>query len=178
MIIIPGFLIALATFPGVVVHEAAHFLFCRIFKLAVFDVCWFRLGNPAGYVVHEETDSLAAATWVGLGPFVVNTVLCVVFCLPAFIPVWELEVREPLPVAFYWLGLSIGMHAFPSPHDLDNIRRLAAPAVRRGNLLALATYPLVSVLTVANVARMVWADLGYGILVGVLGPLAAFRLLV
>ena len=30
MIPIPGILIALATFPGVIVHEAAHMLFCKL----------------------------------------------------------------------------------------------------------------------------------------------------
>lgn len=41
--IIPGFLISIATFPGVIVHEAAHQLFCRLTKVAVLDVCYFRL---------------------------------------------------------------------------------------------------------------------------------------
>jgi hypothetical protein len=173
--IIPGFVISFLTFPGVIVHEAAHMLFCRLFGLAVFDVCFFRAGNPAGYVIHEETESFTAAFFVGMGPFIVNTVLCLLFCLPAFIPVWELEASDPLAYFFYWLGLSIGMHAFPSTHDLANVWRLAGPAVLRGNLLALLSYPLVAALYAANFLRVIWADLGYGILVGVLLPLAVFR---
>lgn len=51
--IIPGFLISILTFPGVIVHEIAHQLFCRICGVAVLDVCYFKAGNPAGYVVHE-----------------------------------------------------------------------------------------------------------------------------
>ena len=49
MIPIPGLLIALATFPGVIVHEAAHMLFCRLRGVAIFKVCFFRVGNPAGH---------------------------------------------------------------------------------------------------------------------------------
>jgi len=37
--------------------------------------------------------------------------------------------------------------------------------------------PLIGLLYVLNFGRIVWADLGYGIAVGILGPLAIFRAL-
>ena len=80
MFFIPGPVIAALTFPGVIVHEAAHLLFCRMFGLAVFDVCFFRFGNPAGYVLHEETDDFKKSFFVSMGPFFVNSFLCVLFC--------------------------------------------------------------------------------------------------
>jgi hypothetical protein len=177
MIFIPGWLISLATFPGVIVHEAAHLAFCRLFRLAVFDVCYFRLGSPAGYVIHERTEKFLPSFFVSLGPFIVNTVLCVVFCSTAFLPVWELGISDPLALFYYWLGLSIGMQAFPSTEDLDNLWEIAPQAARGGNLLAIASYPLVGSLYVLNYLRVIWADLGYGIAVGILGPLAIFRAL-
>jgi hypothetical protein len=177
MIIIPGFVIALVTFPGVIIHEAAHLLFCRICKLAVFDVCYFRLKNPAGYVIHEVTDDFSKLFLVGMGPFFVNSVLCVVFCSAAFLPVWELQAADPLAYFFYWLGLSIGMHAFPSSGDLKHIWKLAPVRAKAGNILAMVSLPLVAILYVLNLARFVWADLGYGIAVGILGPLALFKAL-
>jgi hypothetical protein len=177
MIIIPGFLIALLTFPGVIIHEAAHLLFCRISKLAVFDVCYFRLKNPAGYVIHEQTDDFRKTFLVSMGPFFVNSVLCVVFCSAAFLPVWELKANDPLAYFFYWLGLSIGMHAFPSTEDLKHIWKLAPARAKSGNLLAVVSLPLVAVLYVLNFARFFWADLGYGIAIGILGPLAMFKAL-
>jgi hypothetical protein len=36
---------------------------------------------------------------------------------------------------------------------------------------------VVGILYLANFARVVWADLGYGIAVGILGPIALFRAL-
>jgi len=45
-------------------------------------------------------------------------------------------------------------------------------------LLAIVSLPLAGLLVVLNYARVVWADLGYGILVGVLGPIAIFKALV
>jgi hypothetical protein len=177
MIPIPGQLIAIATFPGVIVHEAAHFLFCRWLKLAVLDVCFFTVGNPAGYVIHEPSKNFRSAFLVSMGPFFVNTLLCIVFCSAAFMPVWKLHIVDPLAYFFYWLGLSIGMHSFPSRQDLKIIWELAPAEAKHGNLLAIAAYPLIAVLYIANFARVVWADLGYGILVGVLGPLALFKAL-
>ncbi len=175
--IIPGFIIAWLTFPGVIVHEAGHFLLCRWRGVAVLDACFFRFGNPAGYVVHEETERFADSFFIGMGPFFVNTALCLLFCLPAFIPVWELETGDPLSYGFYWLGISIGMHAFPSTHDLSNIWRLARPAMRAGNLFAILSFPLVAVLYAANFLRFFWIDLLYGIGVGVGIPLTVFRAL-
>ncbi len=177
MFIIPGFVISLATFPGVIIHEAAHLLFCRLFKLPVFDVKFFQLGNPAGYVIHGQTNDFKATFFVSMGPFFVNTVLCVLFCSAAFLPVWELNANDPLAYFFYWLGLSIGMQAFPSTEDLKHIWKLAPAEVKSGNLLAIISYPIVALLYVLNLARFFWSDLGYGLAVGVLGPIALFRAL-
>jgi hypothetical protein len=177
MFFIPGPVIALLTFPGIIVHETGHFFFCRLFRLAVFDVCFFRIGNPGGYVIHERTDNFKGLFFVSMGPFFVNTLLCMVFCTAAFLPVWELKMQDPLAYFFYWLGLSIGMHAFPSKDDLSNIWALAPVKAKHGNVLAVISLPLIAILYVLNYARVVWADLGYGIAVGILGPIALFRAL-
>jgi hypothetical protein len=175
---IPGPVIAALTFPGVIIHEAGHLSFCRLFKLQVFDVCFFRFGNPAGYVIHQQTDNFKAQFFVSMGPFFANTLLCVLFCSAAFLPVWELKVADPLAYFFYWLGLSIGMHAFPSKADLSHLWAQAPALAKKGNPLAILSLPLAGVLVVLNYGRIVWADLGYGILVGILGPIALFKLLV
>jgi hypothetical protein len=175
MFFIPGFVISIFTFPGVIIHEAAHQFFCRTTKLAIFDVCYFRIGNPAGYVVHETTSSFNKAFMVGMGPFFINSFFCVLFCSAAFLPVWELEVVDPLGYFFYWLGLSMGMHAFPSTQDVEEMWDLMPGAARRFNLLAVFSYPLVSLVYVMNGLRVIWADLGYGIAIGILAPLALFR---
>jgi hypothetical protein len=175
MFFIPGQVIALLTFPGVIIHETAHLFFCKVFKLKVFNVCFFRFGNPAGFVVHETTENFTALFFVSMGPFVINTLLCVLFSTAAFLPVWELQVSDPLAYFYYWLGLSIGMHAFPSTTDLSHLWKAAPILAKKGNLLAIVSLPLSAVLVVLNYGRVIWADLGYGIAVGVLGPIAIFR---
>lgn len=178
MFFLPGWLVSAATFPGVIIHEAAHFFFCRKYRLAVFDVCFFQFDNPAGYVLHESTNDFKATFMVSMGPFFINTALCIVFCSAAFIPVGALKVFDPYAYFFYWLGISIGMHAFPSVVDLKHIWKLAPAEARKGNPLAIVSYPIVAILVVLNYARALWADLGYGIAVGILVPLAIFKAMV
>jgi hypothetical protein len=48
---------------------------------------------------------------------------------------------------------------------------------KQGNLLAIVSVPLIGLLYILNFGRIFWADLGYGIGVGILGPLAIFRAL-
>ncbi|HPO14226.1 MAG TPA: metalloprotease family protein [Candidatus Hydrogenedentes bacterium] len=172
--IIPGFLVSIATFPGVITHEVAHMLFCKWRKIAVLDVCFFRFGNPAGYVVHEQTDDFMTSFLISIGPFIVNSLLCIIICFPAYLPVRFFGVEDPLSYFLLWLGLSIGMHAFPSNQDASNLYKQAKIAVRTGNPLALVSFPLVLLIYIANISSIVWADLAYGIALGIGLPALLF----
>jgi Putative zincin peptidase len=175
MFFIPGQLIAIATFPGVIVHEFAHMFFCRLRGVAVFEVCYFQVANPAGYVIHAKSDNFYSTFLISMGPFLVNTILCFLICLPAYIPIFYFDLAHPLSYALMWLGVSIGMHAIPSTQDAKNIWDEAKIHVRSFNVLAIVTFPLVVVLYVFNVLRAVWADLAYGILIGYWLPSLIFK---
>lgn len=173
-----GAILAAVTFPGVIVREGAHLLLCRTFHLAVFEVRFLGLKRPFGSVQHEPARHFGAALAETLGPFCLNTALCVMFSTAAFLPVWELKIYDPMAYVFYWLGLSFGVHAFPARADLRHLWELTPGAAKRGNLLALASYPLVALLYLVDFARAFWADTAFGIAVGVLAPPALFHLLV
>jgi hypothetical protein len=164
--IIPGELIALLTFPGVIIHEAAHMLFCKWGRVAVLDVCFFRVGNPAGYVIHEEPRSFHTAFLISVGPFIVNSILCILLCFPAFVPVRIFDRPDPISYFLLWLGLSIGMHAFPSTQDARVLWNHAAVAAKRLNALAILSFPLVVVIFIANIGSFFWLDLIYGAAIG------------
>ncbi len=161
MVLIPGWLIAIATFPGVIVHEIAHQFFCKVLRIAVLDVCYFRIGNPAGYVVHEATKSTYQTILIGVGPFLVNTVVGAVIAAPAVIPVFQFEAGSPLDYVLIWLGVSIAMHSFPSTGDAQSIWSALwsgdAPLLAR-----LAGAPLVLLIYAGAVGSVVWLDLVYG----------------
>ena len=170
MFLIPGQLVAILTFPGVIVHEAAHMLFCKLRGVAVLDVCFFRVGNPAGYVVHEEIQDFTSAFWVDVGPLVVNSALCVLFCLPALIPVRIFQQEDPLSYFWIWLGMSVGMHAFPSNHDAGALWAQARRAARDLRPLALLSFPLVVLVVVGNALSVVWFDAFYAFGLGLFLP--------
>jgi hypothetical protein len=175
MIIIPGFLISLLTFPGVIVHEAAHMFFCKLRHVAVFDMCFFRIGNPAGYIIHEEIKDFNTAFLVCVGPLFINSLLCVLICFPAFAPVQLFGLKHPLSYFLLWLGISIGMHAFPSTQDAKNLYAHAKKAAKTLHPLAILSFPLVILIIVANVLSIVWADYFYGFALGVWLPKLLFE---
>jgi len=172
--LIPGQAIAIVTFPGVIVHEFAHMFFCKLRKVAVFDACYFRVGNPAGYVVHENTTNFTTTFLVSMGPFFVNTLLCLIICLPAYMPMSFFNLENPLSYFLMWLGVSIGMHAIPSDQDANNVYEQAKVKIKDKNVLALLSFPLVGLIYVFNILRFVWADLLYGMLIGVWVPKMIF----
>lgn len=168
---IPGFIISILTFPGVIVHEFAHMLFCKIRGVAVLDVCFFRFGNPAGYVVHEETNDFTTTFLIAVGPFIVNSLLCMVICFPALFPIRIFGVEDKLSYVPLWLGISIGMHAFPSTGDAYSLFRQAKKAVSTLHPLAIISFPLVIAIYIANILSIFWFDYIYGVAIGLGLPL-------
>ncbi len=164
---IPGFIISILTFPGVIVHEFAHVLFCKLRGIAVLDVCYFQVGNPAGYVIHGEIDDFNTSFLVCVGPFIVNTLLCALICFPALIPMQVFGVTEYLSYFLLWLGVSIGMHAFPSTQDASNLFVYAKKAASEFNVFAILTLPLVGVIYIANILSFFWVDFFYGMFIGI-----------
>lgn len=171
---IPGEIISVVTFPGIIVHEFAHMFFCKLRKVAVFDACYFRVGNPAGYVVHENTTNFTTTFLISMGPFFVNTLLCLLICLPAYMPMSFFNLDNPLSYFLMWLGVSIGMHAIPSDQDASNVYEQAKVKIKDKNLLALLSFPLVGMIYLFNILRIVWVDLFYGIAIGVWVPKLIF----
>jgi len=172
---IPGILISILTFPGVIVHEFAHLFFCKLRKVAVFEVCYFRFGNPVGYVIHENTTNFYTTFLISMGPFFVNTILCLLICIPAYIPINFFNIDHPLSYFLMWLGVSIGMHAVPSNQDAKNLVEQAKEKVKERNILALVSFPIVGLIYTFNVLRFFWADLAYGVAIGVGLPALLFK---
>lgn len=167
--IIPGELIALLTFPGVIVHEIGHQLMCRLFRVAIFDVCYFRWGNPAGYVVHEPPRTQFQSVLIGIAPFLANTIIGAFIAFPAAIPVITFESGSPLDYFLIWLGVSITMHAFPSTGDAKTIWA-AVRSPGSGILTRVIATPIVGLIYLGALGSFFWLDLAYGVVVAVALP--------
>ncbi len=165
---IPSILISLVTFPGVIVHEIAHQLFCRLFNVAVLDVCYFRVDNPSGYVVHEKPKSVIINILIGIGPFIVNTLVGAIIAFPAAISILKFQVgfnTSYIPeYILVWLGVSICMHAFPSTGDAKSMwDAIKEPETKF--ITKILAAPIIFLVYMGAFGSIVWLDLLYGIAV-------------
>jgi hypothetical protein len=115
------------TFPGIVVHEFAHKLFCQWTKTRVIEVCYFRIGLPPGYVIHESPRNVWKHILIDIAPFFVNTFIGFTMGL-LLTPIVAGNYAETNSVASFfmmlysWLAWSITMYAFPSFEDAEGIQ--------------------------------------------------------
>lgn len=169
MFFIPGFLIALLTFPGVIVHELAHLICCLLGKVEVQQVCLFRLGTPSGYVIHETPRSAYWHILIVLGPFFLNTLAGALIAVPVVVPHSNIAEGSPTYYLLFWLAISIAMHAFPSTGDAKSLWHglwgQRAPLIAR-----LIGTPLVGIIYVGAIGSMLWLDVVYGVLVVLMLP--------
>ncbi|MGE5397438.1 MAG: metalloprotease family protein [Chitinophagales bacterium] len=174
---IPGFLIAILTFPGVMVHEIAHQLFCRFARVSVFEVVYFQFKNPVGYVLHEIPSQPWQHILIGIGPFIVNTVIGAIIAAPAAVQVIKFDTGGPLEYFLIWLGVSIAMHSFPSTGDANSI--WAAIKNKETPILTkIVATPIIIIIFICAVGSVVWLDLIYGLAVTMLIPNLIVHLMV
>ena len=158
---IPGPVISAITFPGVIVHELAHQLFCRLYKVPVFKVVYFQFGNPAGYVLHEAPASKWQSIMISIGPFFLNTILGALIAFPAALSMYNFDHSGFLEYLLMYLGISIAMHAFPSTGDANSIWR--ALNDKDTNLLVkVVGFPIVGLIYLGAIGSFFWLDLLYG----------------
>ena len=164
MFFIPGWLIALLTFPGIIVHELGHLIMCRIAGVRVQAYSLIRWGNPMGYVIHEKPKSLFKSFLITFGPFFINTLGTML----AIIAGGMLSYLNPLLAwLFLWLAASIGMHAFPSFQDAKSLLSHVMETVNKGQILNIAYLPFVGLIYLGGALSFFWADLIYaGAIIG------------
>lgn len=157
--LVPGFIISAITFPGVVVHELGHKKFAELTGVKVREICLFRFGNPAGYVIHEPTTNFKQSFFITAGPFIVGTLLSLlIFSLTNFF-----DDTSLLGKIIVWLGISVAMNSFPSSTDAKSLWKDTNNYIKN-NKLALAGYPISLVIFISNILSFIWFDLIYAVL--------------
>lgn len=167
--------LTLATFVGVVVHELAHLLACRLYGLPVEEVVLFDPSIPGGYVRHGARGSFTPVFVVGVAPFLLNTAVGVGI-VAALAAAWPPAVgADPAAVATLlayplgaWVAVSALYQAFPSRQDAaalwDHLRWLVGARLRY-LLVVPFVAPFVAFLYAVDLGRRVWADALYAVCV-------------
>ena len=176
--IIPGIVISVLTFPGVAVYQLAHQICCRICKIPVYEVKYFQVKNPCGYVLHEATSNPWKNLLTSFGPFFINTTLGMLITLPAYANVFGYNyIGGTLGICvtmsswlLYWLGVSILMHAFPSTGDARALVENVLKNKEVGLFAKVVTAPFIGLIYLGAFGSMIWLDLLYGIGMSMLLP--------
>lgn len=157
---IPGWLISIITFPGIIAHEVGHMFFCKQFNVKIHKVCYFRFGDPAGYVVHDDPNNFKQSFFIDVGPFIVSNVLAVIAFVFASL---FMTGFESAGLFFGWLGISFAMNSFPSTGDAKALLAATKKHSGKNGFLKLIGYPFVIIIHVANLLNIVWFDLIWAI---------------
>ncbi|HEX9014464.1 MAG TPA: M50 family metallopeptidase [Chloroflexota bacterium] len=151
--------------PGVMLHELAHHLFCLLTGVKVHKVVYFRLGSPAGFVVHEEPELYRQIFAIVAGPVFLNSAMSIVMVNLAL----RQSVRATdwqgfaLAALMVWLGLSAALQAIPSRADAINLFRSSNRHLLRANPAALIGYPVALLIYLVQAARPLGSEWYYAV---------------
>jgi len=135
------------TFPGVIIHEWAHKIFCKISGLHVVKTVYFRFGNPSGYVIHEAPHNYLQSFFVSTGPIIFNSALSVALAYS----ISFLNQGSNYRILLLWLSFSAAAHAFPSAEDLHGASTDGLNSLKRGtSLWPLLGFPLLGLMWLAG----------------------------
>lgn len=168
---IPGFIINWLTFPGVLLHELAHYRACQWREIPVGRVQWFSVTGEA-FVEHAEPRAYLDTVAISLAPFLVNTVVAVVaYAIAAAV----VGLAGGVGWLIGWLGLSFGWHAIPSKGDVDNLWD-QTDDMDNWSVWTVVVTPVAVFLYILNALRLFWIDAIYSLLLalvvfGVVGSL-------
>ncbi len=166
---LPGIVLTGITFPGVMAHELAHELMCRATKTKVLDVCYYRWGNPAGYVLHEKPANVWKSLLISLVPFVFNSTTGFLLGMASAALYRSAGHLDFFSISLFYLGVSFAFHAFPSLQDVkaidDELWKKETSLVAK-----LVCAPVVFIFGVNAVLNFVVVNMIFGLAVGGILP--------
>ena len=171
MFFVPGIIVSVVTFPGVIIHELAHQIFCRLMRVPVYEVKYFRFSNPCGYVLHEATQDPLKTFLISTGPFLINTLIGMIILSPAAIDLIIFkDYSNPLNLLLGWIGFSTLMHAFPSTGDAKVLVNNILKNKNVNVLVKLIVAPVIGLIYVGAIGSVVWLDAIYAAAIAMIIP--------
>lgn len=117
-------------FPAVVLRTAIQFAVAHRAGLAIDEVTYFVVDDPAGYTVYEAPPLLGTAISIAYIPTLVLFIFAILCLAPALAPrtVLHLPTNWMTGVQL-WLGLSFAAHALPSYEEAGPVAEQARVGV-------------------------------------------------
>jgi len=124
-------------FPAVVLRTAIQCTIAHRLGLAIDEVVYFRIDDPAGYTVYEAPGRLSEAIAIAYFPALVLIVLSLVCLAPALTPRAVLHLPFTwLTWVQLWLGVSFAAHALPAYEEAGPVAEQARVGVGRADPVA------------------------------------------
>jgi hypothetical protein len=125
-----GRTIHLFGFPAVVLRTAIQFAVAHRAGLAIDEVTYFVVDDPAGYTVYEAPPWLGTAISIAYIPTLVLFILAILCLAPALAPRTVLQLPTTWVTGVQlWLGLSFAAHALPSYEEAGPVAEQARVGV-------------------------------------------------
>jgi hypothetical protein len=119
-------------FPAVVLRTAIQFAVAHRSGLAIDEVTYFVVDDPAGYTVYEAPPRLGTAISIAYIPTLVLFILAMLCLAPALAPRTVLQLPTTWVTAVQlWLGLAFAAHALPSYEEAGPVAEQARLASSR-----------------------------------------------
>lgn len=141
--------------------------------IAITEICYLRIGNPVGYVLHVRPLYAVQHIVVAVAPLFVSTLIALAVSAMAsalFARHALIEFHYFIMPTALWLSFSIALHAFPSSGDADalwdEVRNREA-----GIGAKMLLVPVVGLIRLTGLGGRVWLDVLYAIMVVALPPL-------
>lgn len=154
-------LLTLLLAPGIVAHEGAHVLACRVTGVRVHGSRFLNPFAGDAYVDHERIESFAADVTIAVAPLVVNSTAAA----GAFVASGSVE-NVPTTALLLWVGGTLAVTAFPTRSDTATLFRTVGSAPRWTRPAGVATAGVLRGFTLVpgapGVAGYLWMVALYG----------------
>jgi hypothetical protein len=129
--------IHLAGLPAVVTRTAIQLVVAHRAGLVIDEVVFFRLDDPAGYMVYEAPPRLTTALAIAYLPALALTILSLICLVPAVTPTAVLHMPiTALTWLQVWLGLSFAAHALPGYEEAGPVAEQVRIGMRQADPVA------------------------------------------
>lgn len=156
-------------FPAVVMRTAIQFTIAHRAGLAIDEVTFFRVDDPAGFTVYEAPPRLGTAIAIAYFPTLALAVLAILCLAPALTPRTVLHLPTTwITSVQLWLGLAFAAHMLPSYEEAGPVAEQARVGVVKAD--PVSVFWVIPAQIVAVVTRF------GGILPAVVGVLACWWL--
>jgi hypothetical protein len=127
--------------PAVVFRTSIQLTLIYRSGLTIDEAVFFRLDDPAAYVVYETPPSLSTALAIAFVPTVVLLGLALICLWPALTPRSVLHLPLSMLTALQlWLGISLAAHALPNHEEAQPVADQARARLEKADPVGLVSY--------------------------------------